>query len=1438
MILCRLGVNIDSHQVPYHHTFTFRRSSDALDYLVTQQRKRKQRVVDDDAEVETTPENSEEEEKIMPRVHATRARVAQVPEIPLPRTDRSSRARSGDAQKQKAKPAPPPKVPGKRLRPGAARDDAAVVEGSSTDQPSTTFSHLARRGVGPAGRASKILNRGPKVPTHAARGDSATDSVSGTSVPRKAPSVSGSAQSQLKDSTADPVASVQRSTPAPIAAKEPAISSHLAKLGRLPQPPASNLMKKRPENWQQRAANAKDVMQTISPFLASPRHQSLAGSASHTPSGRSPRPTSTPPNRSEGSANAKEVTPPFAPGELTQLLLQDTPSVEMNHGDTPTPPPYTKKLKDWVPPPLEDTMSSPVRSRATPPALPARSASPMQRASSLSPSSDDPEELEETERGAFTSPANRHELQSPFHGCSDGLDRFEDDGLDFPAPFEQDLTDDDGPARSKNGASDGEEDPYAGPEPEDEEDELISDGAAAHLEEEARDGHHLEDSALTDDVRDSRVDDAGGATAGPDVEVEDFADELNAMESDEDDDDDYGNTVQAERDQRRRRRAKEEARRAKAEELLAAKAKSSSSKVVAPAPPAAISNAAPSGPKTKPVPVLRVPVDDVTTGFDDLDSEYGSSVEEEEVIKKGKGRAVGRPSAAALARCNALGDSTREAATAIADEFGLQYQTVMYLAGLGSKANKPRNISNAVKKVFAHEYREEHGENAPDGAADAHYAQWKAEHGDDLKVVKAMFESAKAIDDNVALDGVTANQLRNQCLSISKQLTHLCKIYLNTQGFMILGSVIYLGDEFASSIFASDEDLLNKLLEAFGVAKDRRAFLHKVKVKLQNRQLEVAENPQAPVIPLLCDADFIKPDPNSKKGVRDWVMGLVSAWLRQEANEYYYCSRFVYVTWQSMAFKHNLVLVGTDKHMPFQPGAFWSTRENRKQGQSIMGQQHFMSLLKRIDSDFNRGEGRHYALEPGSLPLCILPLDDFLAQCPDVPRDPQPAVVSHEGEVLVYATPEHYRTDVARDACVEYDVIPFPPKPRAGKGKKKISSPPRRGVTKPPVRRGPPAQATSTRRSAEPAPSPPPAPASPIVQPAAHRRVIAPTSRRPSFDSQSDSPARSLHIPSPYVSAPYVAQAFSPLDAPEDLPMPTRKRRKMNHQDPPGDLLPVVGQKRKLDDIAAEDAEQAPRRPAVVGRGPPPVRAVAPATPRQRKRSRQPGEMLSPSARPSMREPSADFHGNSRALAPPARASSSRPQAVPPLRAESLRPQGPPHSRAASSHPHGPPSSLGQSSRPRAAMPSRGQSSHPAVPMPRASSSRPRDQPRAPGRPVATLHRQMPFIREASQSYERDGAYAPSDHSHPQRIPHSAQDRYTADVRYVDRDIPARMDYLQVPGHQYRDPVPGYRGNYYYDQHDYHDGYSPDAYGEQEAPEYSQDGYDGNEYTGGYEDGY
>lgn len=63
--------------------------------------------------------------------------------------------------------------------------------------------------------------------------------------------------------------------------------------------------------------------------------------------------------------------------------------------------------------------------------------------------------------------------------------------------------------------------------------------------------------------------------------------------------------------------------------------------------------------------------------------------------------------------------------------------------------------------------------NAPHGAADAHYVTWKNDHGDDPKEVEAQMQAARAIDQDCALDGVTANQLHLQALNISKQITQL-----------------------------------------------------------------------------------------------------------------------------------------------------------------------------------------------------------------------------------------------------------------------------------------------------------------------------------------------------------------------------------------------------------------------------------------------------------------------------------------------------------------------------------------------------------------------------------------------------------------------------------------------------------------------------------------
>lgn len=63
--------------------------------------------------------------------------------------------------------------------------------------------------------------------------------------------------------------------------------------------------------------------------------------------------------------------------------------------------------------------------------------------------------------------------------------------------------------------------------------------------------------------------------------------------------------------------------------------------------------------------------------------------------------------------------------------------------------------------------------------------------------------------------------------------------------------------------------------------------------------------------------------------------------------------------------------------MPCQPGALWTTRDTKGREAHALGLAHYMNLLKHIDSPLNKGEEGHFDLEPGSVPLRIMPLDEL-----------------------------------------------------------------------------------------------------------------------------------------------------------------------------------------------------------------------------------------------------------------------------------------------------------------------------------------------------------------------------------------------------------------------------------------------------------------------------
>ncbi|KAF7965859.1 hypothetical protein HWV62_41196 [Athelia sp. TMB] len=398
------------------------------------------------------------------------------------------------------------------------------------------------------------------------------------------------------------------------------------------------------------------------------------------------------------------------------------------------------------------------------------------------------------------------------------------------------------------------------------------------------------------------------------------------------------------------------------------------------------------------------PDDWVSTGFDDLGDSDAEDSDEDSTDAKAA-RSGGRPSKEALAECLQLGMDTRAAAKRISAQYGLQYQTVMMRAGLAlKKTMAAKNLANAVRQVQAHDRRQAPDKVHGDVDIKEDAKQWLEDNKDDTDAQEEMIKRAKALDASV-LDFVSVNRLRRQTLAVAKQLTELAKTYYFSQDFFILGVVIHMGDEFASSLFASDLSLLNKVLAGFGIDEQPRAALHKAKILLQGRALEIKEQKgkdkglvktkEPP--PPLTKADFTKPE----KLVRDWVQLFVGRILVQEMNLHKFCGRFQWGTWHKVAFKSGLVLMGSDRYMPLQPGPKWAVREA---GGPVQG--HYMQLLQRFDHPDNP----HFNLPPGSFAKGNRP----------------PAVVSHDGQILVYTADCGRDSAEAQALCVPYTVEPLP----------------------------------------------------------------------------------------------------------------------------------------------------------------------------------------------------------------------------------------------------------------------------------------------------------------------------------------------------------------------------------------------------------------------------
>ncbi|KZP09870.1 hypothetical protein FIBSPDRAFT_900198 [Athelia psychrophila] len=435
----------------------------------------------------------------------------------------------------------------------------------------------------------------------------------------------------------------------------------------------------------------------------------------------------------------------------------------------------------------------------------------------------------------------------------------------------------------------------------------------------------------------------------------------------------------------------------------------------------------------------------ILTGFDapqaDEDVDDDDDHDDDHVAKTGKGKGKagplgskrGRMSADTVSRCQAFGAEVHRSGMVLAEELQVNLVTLMRTAGLTIKAAKVGNFANSLRMVISHEHadRVAAGEALADltqSGLEALIVQWKLDNSDDDDARQKVEETAKQLRAQCA-EEVSPAQLRQQTHVVAKQLTALATAYHQTQNFFILGVVMHLGDEFATSTFASDRALYDQLVSGFDLQNPatQRKTLDKMKTMLKYITL----NPMPSAHPA-GRYDL----PADKSRWRDWYYTSVTRFLISELCKFVTVSRFPYHNWQTVAADHKLVLVGSDRRLLSQPGVKWMYKVAG--GNQLA---HLATLLSRIAEPDNT----FYNLPEGALSLQIMHLNVFYAKFPKLRGPRAPAVVDHEATVLVWAA---FKDEDQAALCEHYQVIPLAD---AQSGKSKAASKSRRLPSKTPA---------------------------------------------------------------------------------------------------------------------------------------------------------------------------------------------------------------------------------------------------------------------------------------------------------------------------------------------------------------------------------------------------
>ncbi|KAF7965144.1 hypothetical protein HWV62_45402, partial [Athelia sp. TMB] len=416
-------------------------------------------------------------------------------------------------------------------------------------------------------------------------------------------------------------------------------------------------------------------------------------------------------------------------------------------------------------------------------------------------------------------------------------------------------------------------------------------------------------------------------------------------------------------------------------------------------------------PKKAGLPFVSQPEDIVDESSSDDEDESSSDDEE----GGGKTNATckfrsGPLPQASINAFRAFGHSVSEQIHQLSHKHNTPYATVARVAGLQLKGTRGKNFSNELRKVLAERARiknlKKYNESRNASAEKINHAaaMWMERNGDDD------IECAQILQENAAIDmaqqkSMTSGDYKRLILGVAKQYAQMATVYDRTANIWTAGIVIQEGDDFVSAVFTSDEGALELVHEHFNIVGRDRYFADQIKTIIKYDVLKKT-----------CHGHLSYWDVPSVEA-RDWWAKRLFDYLLSALSEFvvkFYFTLLRTQAWQQTAWKSRVVLVGVDTTMPCQPGRHW---DKKKKG--TLRKPHYEALIKRIPSSYRSNP--YFSMLTGGMPLDVLTLDEFYKVHPEHQNDRQPAVVTFDGRILVYASDSK---EALRADFVKYTVQP------------------------------------------------------------------------------------------------------------------------------------------------------------------------------------------------------------------------------------------------------------------------------------------------------------------------------------------------------------------------------------------------------------------------------